>query len=63
LKDIATDFGFSDYGGSEYTAGSAGSRFNSPLRTAGVADTLGDQWIVPAAITRREPMTVMECNP
>ena len=28
LKDIATDFGFSDYGGSEYTAGSAGSILN-----------------------------------
>jgi len=35
----------------------------SPLRTAGVADTLGGQWIIPAAITRCEPMTVMECNP
>jgi hypothetical protein len=52
LKDIAADFGFSDFGGPEYTA-----------RTAGVADTLGGQWIIPAAITRREPRTVMECNP
>ena len=32
----------------------------SPLRAAGVADTLGGQWIIPAAITRREPMTVIE---
>lgn len=35
----------------------------SPLRTAGVADILGGQWIFPAAITRCEPVTGMERNP
>ena len=35
----------------------------SLLRSAGVVDTLGGQWIFPATITRCELMTVMERNP
>jgi len=35
----------------------------SPLRIAGIADTLGGQWIFPAAITGCEPVTAMERNP
>jgi len=38
-------------------------RSPNPPRTADVADTLGGQWIFPAAITHCEPMTVMERNP
>jgi hypothetical protein len=45
----------------------AGSGTDRPyvgtLRTAGMADTPGDQWIFPVAITRCEPVTVMEPNP
>jgi hypothetical protein len=35
LKDIAADFGFSDCGASEYTAGSAGSILSSSTPPAG----------------------------